>query len=287
LVRPQLGYAAPFALYVLVDLAYWNYHQYAVSYFFDAAAFAIYSVGCLQIPFVEFIATPAANVMMVRMGEEAREGRTNHLQWIWSDTTRRLALMFFPIVGLLVINARPLITLMFTENYAASVPIFMVWSLSILAAAFPTDSVLRVFAETRFLLFINIVRLTLTAATIYWFISRFHLIGPVIVTLIGLFVSKALALIRLTALMKIGLMRIVPWKSLGGILAVATLAALPAALVTSQLSLRPLYVLPLSGVVYISVYSGLIWGFDLVTMSERLAIATWLSRPARVLISRS
>jgi hypothetical protein len=51
-----------------------NYHQYAVSYYFDAATFAIYAVGCLQLPASELLMAPAANVMMVRMAEELREG---------------------------------------------------------------------------------------------------------------------------------------------------------------------------------------------------------------------
>ena len=42
---------------------------------------------------------------------------------IWHDTTRKLALLFFPFVGLLVVNAYGLITLLFTRSYAASVAV--------------------------------------------------------------------------------------------------------------------------------------------------------------------
>jgi O-antigen/teichoic acid export membrane protein len=68
-VRPA-AYAMPFALYVLVEILQSTFHQYAVSWSFDAATFAIYSVGCFQVPFVDFLATPASSVMMVRMTEE-------------------------------------------------------------------------------------------------------------------------------------------------------------------------------------------------------------------------
>ena len=47
-----------------------NYHQYVVASQFDAATFAIYAVGCLQIPLVDLITTSTANVMMVKMAED-------------------------------------------------------------------------------------------------------------------------------------------------------------------------------------------------------------------------
>jgi hypothetical protein len=137
-----------------------NFHQYAVSWHFDAKTFAIYSVGCLQIPLVDFMATPASNVMMVQMGEDLRNGRPERILDIWLETTRKLAFVFFPLVGLLIVNAYHLITLLYTSAYVASVPIFMVWSSSILFSIFQTDGVLRTFAQNRYLLIINLTRLS-------------------------------------------------------------------------------------------------------------------------------
>src|SRR6185295_17517591 len=156
LLKQQFAYTIPFAFAILVEVVQANYHQYAVSFYFSAATFAIYAVGCLQIPLVDFMASPASNVMMVRMGEELREGRRNRLLPIWHDTSRKLALVFFPLVAMLIVNAYRIITLLFPAMYVASVPIFMVWSLTILFSIVQTDGVLRVFAETRFLFLMNV-----------------------------------------------------------------------------------------------------------------------------------
>src|SRR2546427_711796 len=107
-LREQAGYAIPFSCAVIVQIVQQNYHQYAVSWHFDAATFAIYSVGCLQIPLVDFMFTPTVNVMMVAMGEDLRDGRFHQVMAVWQDTVRRLALIFFPLVGLLAVNAYPL-----------------------------------------------------------------------------------------------------------------------------------------------------------------------------------
>src|SRR6185503_16239373 len=170
--RSQLGYAIPFGFAIVVGILQTNFHQYAVSHYFDAATFAIYSVGCLQIPIVDFIMTPASSVMMVRMSEQIGQGRTDGLIPMWHDMSRKLALMFVPLVALLLLNAHNIIVLLFTERYLRSVPIFMVWSTAILFAILPTDAVLRVFAQTRFRLVLNIVSLVLIAFGIRWFLFR-------------------------------------------------------------------------------------------------------------------
>ncbi len=273
LLKKQFSYTIPFSLAVLVEVIQANYHQYAVSYYFDAATFAIYSVGCLQIPIVDFIASPASNVMMVRMGEELREGRRSRVLPIWHDTSRKLSLVFFPLAGMLFVNATGVITLLFPPQYIASVPIFMVWTLTILFAVFQTDGVLRVFAETRYLVVMNIARLAAIIALMHWSITAFNLVGPVIVTIVGMSVARALALLKIQKLMNVPLTRLMPWRNLGGIAMAAMIAAIPAAFLSARLAMHSIVVLPLSGMVYMAVYAALLLCLRLLSAGEKRAIA--------------
>jgi O-antigen/teichoic acid export membrane protein len=272
LLKTQWAYALPFSLSILVQVIQQNYHQYAVAFHFDAATFAIYSVGCLQIPLVDFMATPASNVMMVRMTEQLRDGEPERLLPVWHDTTRKLALLFFPFVGLLIVNAYSLITLLFTKAYVASVPIFMLWSLSILTAAFQTDGVLRVFAQMRYLFAANIVRLIAVFTLMGWFLSTFKLQGAVGITLLGMLVAKMIAIVRIRTLLRTTLLGVLPWKNLGGILLVAMLAAIPALLVNAKLSAPPLLMLPIAGMAYVITYGLLVLSCGLMTEGEKRAL---------------
>src|SRR5262249_19087620 len=123
--REQLAYTLPFGLSAVFEILQGTFHQYAVARQFDAAAFAVCAVGGLPLRLVAFIAEPSANVMMVRMAEVRRE--PGALLRAWLETTRRLALVFVPLTGLLLICARDMIELLFTPAYAASVPVFGVW----------------------------------------------------------------------------------------------------------------------------------------------------------------
>jgi O-antigen/teichoic acid export membrane protein len=225
-LRTQLAYALPFGAAALLEIAQATYHQYAVSYHYDAAAFALYSVGCLQIPIVDFLAGPAGNVMMVRMGE-LREN-SEAVRQVWHEMTRRLALVFVPMVILLELLSWDLIVLLFTPRYADSVPIFRIWSVTILLSALQTDAVLRVYARTRFLLGLNLLRLVLIASIVGPALRIFGLQGAAMATVATLVVTKGVALARLRSLMGAPPASLAPWKSLAAISAAAAAAAGPA-----------------------------------------------------------
>jgi O-antigen/teichoic acid export membrane protein len=280
LLRRQLAYAIPFEMAVVVEILQAQFHQYAVSYHFDAAVYAIYAVGCLQIPVAELVGTSAANVMMVRMSEDLRDGRRDAVLALWQDTTRKLALVFFPLVGLLIVVARELIVFLFTERYVASVPIFMVWSTVMLFAALQTDAVMRVYAQTRFLLACNAIRLAVIALFIHWLLSVFHLPGAVLVTILATAVAKGMALARMKSLMGAGLSDLLPWRSLAAILAVAAAAAVPALIVKSELGASVFPRLVIASFVYAASYVALLYRFRLLSEGERLAVAGWMHAPA-------
>jgi O-antigen/teichoic acid export membrane protein len=283
LLISQLGYTVPFYCAGLVEIFQANLHQYVVSYSFDAATFAIYSVGCLQIPLVDSLYASAGNVMMVRMAEEIRDGRTAVAVAVWHDTIRRLALALFPLVGALLVCAHALIVVLYTERYRASVPIFMVATLGILLSTIAVDCVLRVWAQTRFIFALTVVRLVVTAGLIQWFLTTFHLVGPILVTVFASGVSKSLGLMRMQRLMKVGIAEVLPWRSLAWILGAAAGAGVPALLVTSGLDLSPLVRLVVSGVVYVGAYVALLLRLGLLHEHERVALTEWLRRWPRAL----
>ena len=235
LLKTQIAYALPFAAAVLVHILQENFHQYAVSSRFDAAVFAVYAVGCLQIPLVDFLSTSVSNVMMVRMAEDLSAGRRERILPQWHDATRKLALLFCPLVGLLLVNARGIIQILFTEKFLQSVPIFMLWSLAFLAAILQIDGVLRVYADTRFLLFMNLCRLGLVMLLIHPFLRLFGLPGAVLVTLLALFAGKTMALARIGRHLRVGPARWLPWFDLSRIAAACAGALVPALLIRAVL----------------------------------------------------
>jgi O-antigen/teichoic acid export membrane protein len=290
LLRSQFAYAMPFALSIVVEIMQGSLPQYAVAWLTSPATFAIFAVGCLSIPLVDVAASPTSDVMMVRMQESLAAGRLRSVLEIWHETTEKLALLFFPLAALMVAAAHELIVLLFSAKYVASVPIFMAWSLTILFAVFQVDGVLRVFAETRLLLWLNLLRLGIIAGLIQLSLSKLSLIGPVFVILLATFAFKAGALIRMKTLFRTGAAGLLPWRSLAAVLGCSAAAAVVAMGVKSQLHLPVPVLLLVTCAVHTATYALLVWYFDLLSEDERRTIAEWARRicgyPGRVLVSR-
>jgi O-antigen/teichoic acid export membrane protein len=281
LLGRQLAYAGPFQLSGIVEIAQANLHQYAVASRFDAATFAVYAVGCLQIPLVEFLAASACNVMMVRMAEERREGRAPVVLELWHDTTRKLALVFFPLTGVLLVSAHALIVWLFTDRYAASVPVFMVAATALLLSVVQVDGVLRVHAETRLLFGLNLVRLLVVAGLITWFLSAFQLVGAILVTVLAAALMRGLALARMRRLFGVSTARLLPWRSLAGTAAAAAVAAIVALLARAALGGAPLPSLLVTGTAYGLAYLAALHLFGVPTASERRHLLDLLERLRR------
>lgn len=250
----QLAYALPFALAVGIEILHLNWHHYAVAARVDAATFAIYAVGCLQVPVVDLIVTSAVNVMMVEMAA-VKERSLEAARQLWHETITRLGFMIFPLAAFLIVMAHQIITLLFTSAYAASVPIFMLWSLTMLASVLVVDGVLRVFAQTKYLVAQNVAQLLLVAALASPLLSVFGLGGAVIATLAAAMTVKIAAVIRISRLMGLGLGDALPWRRLGTAAMLAVIAAVPTFAVANVAALPPLAALPLGGATYAAAYA--------------------------------
>ena len=279
LLRKHLAYAIPFGLAGMIEIIQVKYHLYAVSYYFDAATFALYAIGCLQIPLVDYVMTSTSNVMMINMREKVNDGLAPDVLFIWQDATRKLALIMIPMIGGLLLIAPELIVLLFTSAYAGSIPIFMLWTSGMLLTILLTDGVLRVFAETRFLIFQNLVRLVLIAVFIRWFLTSYGLFGAVLVTLFANIVARLIALARLRNIFDVSWSILLPWHSLGVIFAISVCAAIPALLIKYILDISNFPLLLITGLVYVLTYYFLLCWCGPMDQSEKKMLIQWTEMP--------
>jgi len=117
--------------------------------------------------------------------------------------------------------------------------------------------VLRVFAQTRFLLVMNLMRLAMVAALIGWFLSTFGMSGAVLVTLVSTSLVNLVGVARIAHLLHLSFADTLPWSRLGGTFLCALVAALPVIWIAREWAPQPIVALAASGLAYGVVYFGL------------------------------
>jgi O-antigen/teichoic acid export membrane protein len=279
LLGRQLAYAAPFGLAIVVEVVQAQFHLYFVSYKTNAATFAVYAIACLNIPIVDYLATSAGNVLMVRMKELVRDQQT--LITVWRDTIRKLSILIFPLVGVLLVSADQFIVVLFTNQYEEAVPIFMVWVLGMAFSILPVDAALRVFAQTRALLVINLIRLAFVIGLIVPAFQWIGLIGPVAVTVVGILLGKLIGIVQISKVVEVRPLELMPIRSVARVMMIAAVAMIPAIVVAHNVTASPLVLLVISASVYLIGYMFVLIRSGELEATERAALSHWLKLPVR------
>jgi hypothetical protein len=144
-----------------------------------------------------------------------------------------------------------------------------------LLSTLQVDGVMRVFAQTRFLLALNVMRLVIIAGLLKWSLSAFGLLGPALAIVLATLVFKAAALIRMKTLLDISIGQLLPWGSMAALLAASAGAGAAAWAVKSQMHAATVPLLFSMGLVFTITYAALVWHLGLLNAAEKLAVAGW------------
>ncbi|QQR47488.1 oligosaccharide flippase family protein [Myxococcus xanthus] len=230
--REQLTYAAPFGAAMLLAIPQQNAHLYAVAGAVAPALYALYRVGCFQLPVVDLLYTPTSEVLMVRLGELEREGRLEEGVEAFREAAGKLAYFFLPFAAFLFSAAPEFIGAMFGEKFLPAVPVFRISVLGVVLSILPMDGTLRARGQTRAIFASYAVKAAVTVPLVWLGVKRFGLMGGIGSWAVAEVVGKAMLLARVPAALstperKLGVADVIPWQSLGK----ATLAACAAAAV--------------------------------------------------------
>ena len=233
-LKQHLMYAAPFGAAMLLSIPQQYAHQYAVGAAVTPELFAIYAVGCFQLPLVDLLYTPTSEVLMVRVGELEREGRVREAIHAFKEASARLSYAFLPMAAFLFVAAPEFITALFTRKFIGAVPIFRISVLAVAMSAFPMDGLLRARNETRYLFVAYLVKTLATVPLVYFGVKYFGMMGGILswatAELIGKAmllgrVPKALGFTREDGPFLLRVARVLPGRELGKALLAAAGAA--------------------------------------------------------------
>ena len=176
-LRRQLAYALPFGAAFALVIPQQQFHSYLVSTSVSAAVFAVYSVGCFQLPIVDMLYTPVSEILQLGIAEHEAQGDNEGALRLFREAVARLSFVFVPTMALLAISAPTLISFLFTDRYLAAVPIFRLAIISIPMAALPLDGVMRACAQNRFMFRVSVLKLALTVPLVCLGLRLFGPIG--------------------------------------------------------------------------------------------------------------
>jgi O-antigen/teichoic acid export membrane protein len=238
LFREQFVYSAPFGAAMALAIPQQNAHFYMVSSVVLPAAYALYRVGCFQLPVVDLLYTPTSEVLMVQLGELDKAGRLEEGVVAFREAAGKLAYAFLPFATFLFVAAPEFISALFGVKFLPAVPIFRVSVLGVVLSILPMDGVLRARGHTRAIFASYAVKAVVTVPLVWWGVRTFGTAGGIASWAIAEVVGKSMLLSRVplalsTPAHRMRIRDVIPWRELGK----ASLAAAAAAVAVFALRL--------------------------------------------------
>ncbi len=271
LFKAQIGNALPFGVGGIVAIVQNDMHNYFVSHYFDSANFAVYAVGCFQLPLLGMLTGSFANALNPDLAKHKEAGDHQAIINLWMEVICKLAFFFVPTFAVLFVLRHEFITVLYTANYAASAPIFAIYLVNMLLGIAMHMHILRLFEQLKFFrlkLYMALIPVTLGA--LYLGLQAGGLLGVAIAAVcvqILDFIITMTMIVRELGVSRRDLWQLVP------VLKIATAAA-AAALITLvvRYALRPAHA-PLIFIVCATVYGlsymGMAFALGAVSEAEK------------------
>jgi O-antigen/teichoic acid export membrane protein/GT2 family glycosyltransferase len=281
-MRSQLAYALPLGVAAVIIGLQSDIDNYFVANRFGAAAYAIYAIGCFQLPLIAIISDSIGSVMIPRVSYLQKFNRHHEIIEVTARVMRELSALYFPIYAFLLIMGRDFLTLLFTEQYLASYPIFAI-NITLIPLAIITsacDPVMRAYAEHRFfLLKARVLLLMLLIGALWLVTSHYGMVGTIATAIFVNVIERAVTLAKVGRVLHVRRRHLPLLKDIGKLALAIFVASLIAILVRASLAGANLFVrLLICGLVLSVAYFTNILLLGVLTDAERQAIRRRVSR---------
>lgn len=226
LVWQQLDYAWPFMVTVLLGRAGVEFDKVLVSSLFDPATFAVYSCGAVELPLIGMISASMANAMMPRLVTLADRGQKIDVLRLWQESCRKAALVLFPCFIYLLFISRDFMVLLYGTAYAGAGLIFAVYLLEVPFRITVWSTLFRATGQSRKIAASAILGLGSNVVFSLFLVwvgrgTTLQFVGPAIGTIASTIVIVGYYLTCLRKTMNVAISQALPWKMLGGLMAIA------------------------------------------------------------------
>ncbi|HEY0174074.1 MAG TPA: oligosaccharide flippase family protein [Pyrinomonadaceae bacterium] len=285
LMRAQLSYAMPIGFAGLVFGVLIDMHNYVVSHRFGAEAFAIYAIGCFSLPLVNIVGESFGSLLIPHISRLQKQGETREIVLVTAQTMRKLACVYFPLYAFLLVAGREFLVVLFTEQYLASWPIFVVHLTTLPTFVLITDPIMRAYAEHRFfLLKVRTVTVLLLFPALWFGTQRFGMVGAISIMVAFSLADRFVETAKAWSIVGVRWRDAALLKDFWKVAAASALSGGAAALVRGGAmagGARPSVVLAASGLSFGAVYVVAMALFGVVTPGERDAVRRHLGALGR------
>lgn len=182
--------AFPLILYAIIGSLVVSFDPWLVNFWYDGdeSQFVIFRYGTRELPLVAAIANGIGSTLLPLIGEDRSAGLAQ-----LRKSSLRLMHLFFPLLFVLMLSSPWWWEPLFTEQFAASLPLFQIFLLSGISRFIMPVVIIMGTGHGKVLPGLAFVELLINAALSFWLVSMMGMAGIVWATVIVYTLDKVLA----------------------------------------------------------------------------------------------
>jgi O-antigen/teichoic acid export membrane protein len=280
LFRRQLQYAGPYGLSTLLWVLQTDLHAFFVSRRFGEEQFAIYRVGCFQLPFVGLLNESVNAVLIPRISQLQQMGNVAEIRRLVVRVVRQLSALILPLFTMLLVLNREFIVGLFSTKYASSSAIFSIYLVMIPTSILLFDSVVRAYPDLgRFVFRFRLVVVGLLVAGLWVGTAFLDLRGITTLIVSVAVLERTVVAARIAAVIGMTRHDYAGMRDVGKVAAACLLATVATLGVRAVLAdVAPLMVLVVGGATFSVAYVAGAFSFSLPTPEERAMLRAVVTR---------
>ncbi|AYM99967.1 oligosaccharide flippase family protein [Chryseobacterium sp. 3008163] len=143
------------------------------------SAFAIYSIGALEIPFVGLVTKSITSISYPKIVRHIEKKEFEEANNIWINDVKRASYFIFPLVFFCILFSKQIIIGLFGDKYYASIPVFEAYCLILIWRNATYGTILSVKGKTNYIALVSFVSLIVNVILIYFFYQKWEVVGIV------------------------------------------------------------------------------------------------------------
>ena len=149
MIRLILSYSMPFGFAVILNTLSSRLDKLICISYLSNEQYAIYSLAFFGIPGIMQIYDALCQVNVMEMSQAFHNNNRVGILTLYKTFVVKTLSFSLPIILIVLVFAKPIIVLLFTEKYLESVPFFQVYIFTFIVAMLGAGSILRAINKTR------------------------------------------------------------------------------------------------------------------------------------------
>lgn len=214
LIKKILVFSVPIGLASMVGTLNAELDKFVIGGLMNTEKMAVYTIAAREMP-VTIISASITAVLLPPMARMLKNNEIDSAKKLWSDSTWLSFTIMCFIAFVLIVFAPEIITILYSEKYITAVPVFRVYSLTLLFRCTYFGMVLNSSGKTKFVLYSSICTLISNLVLNYSLFYIFGFIGPAIATFISVGIMVLAQLFWSSKILKVKLSKLFEWRSFG------------------------------------------------------------------------